>query len=135
MSEFSNFKYSGKDELEILESSLENYNQFIVSSFIAHASPAAKKILDFGAGIGTLSKIWIKLSPNSEISCLEIDKTQRAILNSRGFTTLKNLPNSFLFDYIFTSNVLEHIEDDVETLIKLFNIVELGGAWNLCTCK
>lgn len=127
MTEFSSFTYSGKAELEKLEASLQNYNKFIVSLFTKHAGPHAKNILDFGAGIGTLSNIWRNLRKDSKIACLEVDKAQLSILVSRGFFALENLPNEMLFDYIFTSNVLEHIENDAETLHKLFNNLHFGG--------
>jgi len=127
MTEFSSFRYSGKEELEKLESHLENYNNHIVSTFLKHAGPHVKSILDFGAGIGTLSNIWRRLRTDSKISCLEIDRTQQSILINRGFSILEYLPNKNVFDYIFTSNVLEHIEDDQKTLDKLFTTLNSGG--------
>jgi len=127
MTEFSSFRYSGKEELEKLESHLENYNNHIVSIFLKHAGPHVKSILDFGAGIGTLSNIWRRLRTDSKISCLEIDRTQQSTLINRGFSILEYLPNRNVFDYIFTSNVLEHIEDDQKTLDKLFTTLNSGG--------
>jgi SAM-dependent methyltransferase len=115
------------EELEKLESNLQNYNKFIVSSFVNHAGSQANNILDFGAGIGTLSNIWKSLKKDSHITCLEIDQTQNFILVNRGFPTLNDFPNEILFDYIFTSNVLEHIEDDSSAIIKLYNILRPGG--------
>ena len=127
MTEFSQFRYSGKEELEKLESHLQNYNSYIVSTFMKHAGPYVNSVLDFGAGIGTLSNIWRSLRNGSRIYCLEIDQTQQAILINRGFSTLEYLPNKNVFDYIFTSNVLEHIKDDLETLGKLFTSLSPGG--------
>ncbi len=65
MSELGNFKYTGLAELEKLESNLVNYNTFIVSKFIKHAS-GRKHVLDFGAGVGTLSKIYTNLDPKAK---------------------------------------------------------------------
>jgi SAM-dependent methyltransferase len=118
-------------ELEKLESNLQNYNNFIVSSFVNHAGPHSYNILDFGAGIGTLSNIWKSLKKNSQITCLEIDEIQHSILINRGFTTLNKLPNEILVDYIFTSNVLEHIEDDSGAILKLYNILRPGGGFGI----
>ncbi len=115
------------EELEKLESNLQNYNKFIVSSFVDHAGSQANNILDFGAGIGTLSNIWKSLKFDSQITCLEIDQTQHSILVNRGFPTLNDFPDEILFDYIFTSNVLEHIEDDSAAIHKLYNILRPGG--------
>jgi SAM-dependent methyltransferase len=127
MTEFSSFNYSGMEELEKLESNLQNYNKFIISSLINHAGLQSNNILDFGAGLGTLSNIWKDLKKDSQITCLEIDQKQHSILVSRGFPTLNYFPNELLFDYIFTSNVLEHIEDDSEAIVKLYNILRPEG--------
>ena len=54
MSELSNFLYTGLSELEKLELNLENYNSYMVDTFINHSN--CKQDLDFGADIWTLSK-------------------------------------------------------------------------------
>ena len=105
-----NFEYSGLAELEKLELNLKNYNQFIVTHFISHAT-CTTRVLDFGAGIGTLSNIWKKLEENSLITCFEPDESQVKIILERGLSGFTSLGENSEFDYIFTSNVLEHIDD------------------------
>ena len=126
MSEMINFQYSGLAELEKLELNLNNYNQFIVTQFFNHASPR-NRVLDFGAGIGTLSNLWIKMDETSELTCFEPDKSQVKIILERGLSGCSSLSEDSLFDYIFTSNVLEHINDDRASIKYLFNHLSSDG--------
>ena len=126
MSEMGGFHYSGLVELEKPELSLNNYNNFIVTQFINHAT-SKNKVLDFGAGIGTLSNIWKKLEGTSIITCLEPDERQVKIILERGLSGYTSLSADSVFDYIFTSNVLEHIEDDSSALKTLFNYLTPDG--------
>lgn len=126
MSELGNFKYTGLAELEKLESNLVNYNTFIVSKFIKHAS-GRKHVLDFGAGVGTLSKIYTNLDPKAKLFCVELDRKQLALISDRGFESAESLNDDSSFEYIFTSNVLEHIEDDSLALKTLFKHLTPDG--------
>jgi SAM-dependent methyltransferase len=126
MSEMLNFQYSGLAELEKLELNLKNYNQFIVTQFIFHAT-CTTRVLDFGAGIGTLSNIWKKQEPASLITCFEPDESQVKIILERGLSGFTSLSDDSEFDYIFTSNVLEHIEEDRAAIKYLFNHLGSDG--------
>ena len=61
--------------------------------------------------------------------CLEPDPEQRAELQRRGLTVAAGLSEvaSESLDYIYSSNVLEHIEDDVATLRELRGKLRNGG--------
>ena len=126
MSESSNFVYTGLRELEESERNLIAYNTFIVKTFVEHSN-FSKNILDFGAGIGTLSSIWRKLNQNCMVTCLELDKKQLEILSDRKFKTLTSLDSSKKFEYIFSSNVLEHIENDREALNQIYRSLNNNG--------
>jgi tRNA1(Val) A37 N6-methylase TrmN6 len=99
-----NSEYSGLDELLNTEV-MKNYNSFIVSMAMTYASDS-KTVIDFGAGIGTLSLIFrhkFSIRP----LCLEIDKTNKDYLEKRGFEIgddLSTIENKV--DLIFSSNVL-----------------------------
>jgi hypothetical protein len=127
MSELSNFMYTGLSELEKLELNLKNYNSYIVGTFINHSNSNCKRVLDFGAGIGTLSKIWSDSHENSEITCLEPDIKQVQIINKRGFNGVPQIDENDRYEYIFTSNVLEHIEDDRAALKFIFGHLVNSG--------
>ena len=68
MSEMGGFQYTGLSELEKLESTLKNYNSFIVNKFMKHSQ--AVEVVDFGAGIGTLSAIWKNLNEMFQLRVL-----------------------------------------------------------------
>jgi hypothetical protein len=125
MSEMSSFKYTGLSELEKLESCLKNYNSFIVSKFMKHSR--AGSVVDFGAGIGTLSTIWKNLNKSISITCIELDLNQLRIIRERGLVARQNFDSNLKVDYIFTSNVLEHIKDDQFTLSNFYDQLNVCG--------
>ena len=127
MSELGNFEYTGLVELEKLELNLNNYNNYIINTFIKHSNSNCKRVLDFGAGIGTLSKIWSDSLENSDITCLEPDEKQVQIINKRGLNGVTQINENDRYDYIFTSNVLEHIEDDRSALKFIFDHLIKSG--------
>jgi len=126
MSEMKGFHYWGLVELEKLELNLNHYNHYIVTQFINHAT-SKNRVLDFGAGIGTLSNIWKKLEGTSSITCLEPDERQVKIILERGLSGFTSISEDSEFDYIFTSNVLEHIDDDRAAIKFLFNQLSADG--------
>ena len=110
--------YTGLKELLILES-LKNYNNSIVYDSLKYSSKALK-IIDFGAGIGTLSLIF-RNKYKKEPLCVEIDHINQEYLKKRNFKFLENIDNlSKTTDLIFSSNVIEHIENDFK-IMKSFN--------------
>lgn len=118
-------EYSGLEELLISEC-MPNYNYFIVKTAkAAFGEPA--QLIDFGAGIGTLSIIF-REAYNINPLCVEIDAKNQEYLLQRKFKFFKNLTsvpkNS---DAIFSSNVLEHIEDDISVLKDMRKHLKEGG--------
>jgi SAM-dependent methyltransferase len=76
-------------------------------------------MLDFGAGIGTFSKLL--RSKGLEVACVEPDLHLSDALERDGFPTFKDLnevPDDS-FEFVFALNVLEHIEDDRAILNRL----------------
>lgn len=123
--ELSDFAYSGLDELLNTEV-MKNYNASIVDLCI-HNIGNIDKVVDFGAGIGTLSIIMKEEYQISPI-CIEIDKTNRDFLKKRNLTTfddLKKIDNKI--ELIFSSNVLEHIQDDVSVLLQMKDKLKNNG--------
>jgi ubiquinone/menaquinone biosynthesis C-methylase UbiE len=118
--------YSGAAELRIVEDGAPRYNKFLVQTFASkfqvHGILKKEPILDFGAGIGTLSLI-MRDSFGFQVHCLEVDESQRSVLKERKFHVFNSLQDLNLsYQAIYSSNVLEHIEDDEEALINLFKI-------------
>jgi hypothetical protein len=119
------FQYTGLSELEKLEENLKNYNKFIVSKFMKHSQSSS--VVDFDAGIGTLSAIWKNLNENISITCIELDQNQLRIIKERGLSAKENFDPNIKVEYIFTSNVLEHIKDDQSTLSSFHHHLNVDG--------
>jgi 2-polyprenyl-3-methyl-5-hydroxy-6-metoxy-1,4-benzoquinol methylase len=120
-------KYSGVGNLQQVEVGLSNYNKYLVSIFAYEIKDINAKVLDFGAGTGALADIFRK-NFSFVPDCVEIDPNLQLILSNRNFVVFDNLDkiNSF-YDFIYTSNVLEHIPDDSKTLKQLSNLLSKGG--------
>jgi len=122
----SNTKYTGLEELLAAENYRTNYNNFIVESCIKQVKKPSS-LIDFGAGIGTLSLI-LKEKLNVSPICIEVDQKNTRYLRNRDFQTLKNIEDfEDNTDLIFSSNVLEHIQDDIEILELLRNKLSTDG--------
>lgn len=118
--------YNGKDELWANERCLQNYNRDVVAKLSRHARPQGS-VMEFGAGIGTLAGLWEGMTGVRPV-CLEIDPALRQVLQDRQFQCYDSLDKvDRRFDTIYSSNVLEHIEDDVAILRALHAKIEPGG--------
>ncbi len=116
----SEFVYEGTEVLENLTEAV-NYNNSLKKLVLKEAKNGA--VLDFGAGIGTFSDLLKKeLNP----VCLEVDKNQAAVLKSKGFEIVETL-NEEQFDFIYSLNVLEHIENHETIVRELFKALRPGG--------
>lgn len=124
----TDFEYTGSALLLTNECALIHYNKWIVSKFVRIFSARnARTALDFGAGIGSLSTIFRERT-NVTPAVLEVDARQRETLRNRGYepyASIAELPGHY--DLIYTSNVLEHIEDDAAVLVALRKKLNDGG--------
>jgi len=125
-SERERYRYEGTDYIDLGEAALPNYNNSIAVMVRRYARDA-RDVLDFGAGTGSLTRRVqaLGLSPR----CVELDDRHRAQLQQQGFPTVATLDAvpSESVDYIYSSNVLEHIEDDLATLVELRDRLRPGG--------
>lgn len=117
--------YSGTDNLEIMAEAV-NYNRFLERLILKHAR-AGRRIVDFGAGIGTFATVVAK--HGFDISCVEQDETQAKVIRKLGIDVRSSLDElaSESCDYVYTLNVLEHIEDDRQALSELYRVLKPGG--------
>ena len=124
--------YTGIKELEANELFLKNYNNDIVKKISsAKRGSNIQKILEFGAGLGTLASIYYSIYGIKPI-CIEIDPTLKRKLEDRGFTVFTDINEvNHKFDLIYTSNVLEHIEEDQLILNNLYEKLENGGVLSI----
>lgn len=122
--------YSGRDDLESAELTLENYNtniaKLIYKKYFQYKHSAPVGVLDFGAGTGFLTKKVQKYF-GIEVVCVEIDPLLVIGLKN-SFQVIENLNElENHVDLVFSSNVLEHIEDDISKLREIFDILCSDG--------
>lgn len=122
----ANTAYAGGEELWQAERFLVNYNNDLVLKLISRAQ-GSERVLEFGAGIGTLANIWHEKT-GVRPDCVEIDDAQKNIVESRGFVCHKSVKDlSSSYDVVYSSNVLEHIDDDLSALKSLRTVLNKDG--------
>jgi SAM-dependent methyltransferase len=117
--------YTGTDNLEVMKEAV-NYNRWLVDLIKRHARHA-DRILDFGAGVGTFA---IALRDDGyAVDCVEPDAAQRAIIAAEGLTAWADIADvaDASVDFVYTFNVLEHIDDDLQALRLVASKLRRGG--------
>lgn len=117
--------YSGAENLEIMTEA-HNYNGYLLKLVISEARDAAFAI-DFGAGIGTFAMELRKCG--THVICIEPDLFSSQRLKTMQFEVHNSLDSvaEKAVPYIYSLNVLEHIEDDLGILRELFRRLTPGG--------
>jgi len=121
----NSLEYSGRDNLEVMRDA-RNYNRFLVDLVLAHAG-GSEYVIDFGAGSGTFSVPVSKVS--KRLVCIETDPVLCAKLSEQGLEVMGSLDSidDNSVDYLYTLNVLEHIEDDLNVLKLWMQKLRVGG--------
>ena len=119
--------YRGKELLRIMQKA-QNYNNFVVNLILKSMGDKTKTILDFGSGYGYFAELLRKKGV-SDITCVEIDEELNEHCKSLDFIVFKDLDEieNAKFDFIYTLNVLEHIEDDKKALLLLKDKLKENG--------
>lgn len=109
--------YTGVDNLEVMQEAV-NYNRYLLDTVREHA-PAGAKVLDFGAGGGQFAAPLQQLG--MDVTALEPDQLLQQRLRAQGLPVIGSTQQApdRSFDYIYTLNVLEHIDDDIAALASL----------------
>lgn len=118
-------EYSGTDNLEVMAEAV-NYNKFLLTLIFSYAK-RGDRIVDFGAGIGTFAR---ELAQNGyRVHCIEPDTRQAQVITATGLSVSASLEEveDESVDYLYSLNVLEHIEDDVTMLCEWRRKLKPGG--------
>ena len=118
--------YQGLEDLKLIDKFLKNYNEMIVNHFIDKIDKKSYSVLDFGAGIGTLAEIFYKKT-SIKPQCFEICSLSQIILLQKGFKLQNEFLNEEKYDLIYSSNVLEHIEQDFEAVANIKKMLKKNG--------
>jgi SAM-dependent methyltransferase len=99
-----------------------NYNSAIAEMIHSRAAEASN-ILDFGAGRGVFANMFA-----GKITCVEPDLRVGSHIDRKHnvASSLVALDNN-QFDFVYSINVLEHIEDDTASLAGLSGVMREGG--------
>lgn len=128
----TNSNYSGIEELINFEIGLKNYNRHTTklifdNLFMSRSKVQSPKTMDFGAGTGTIAEI-LRDEYQLIVDCIEVDSSLIDILKGKKFKVFSDLEKlNCKYKYVYTSNVIEHIEDDLVVLKKLFDALEING--------
>ena len=116
-------RYAGTPELRQIEA-LRNYNRFICRLFRRQYEGGV--IVDFGAGIGTLAD---QMSDLGDIVCIEIEPEHSEALRAKGYEVLSSveLLKDETVSFVYSSNVLEHLDDDLGALRAIHRKMRPGG--------
>ncbi len=115
----------GGENLEVMAEA-RNYNQFLCDLVCRYSDDAAS-VVDFGAGIGTFSGC-LGLAPQ-DVHCIETEAASREAILQKGFNAYADVSGlqQGSMPYVFSLNVLEHIEDDAAAVSDLFDLLKPGG--------
>lgn len=130
MKEKDSSAYSGTQLLSDIELNLKRYTFYVfsrISEPFLSSSLQNGLVLDFGAGTGTIAKLWrehLGIKPH----CVEIDNQLASDLRRADFEVYKNLSElGEKFQFVYSANVIEHIEEDVIALVELGKVLDSDG--------
>jgi SAM-dependent methyltransferase len=117
--------YTGVDNLEVMEDAI-NYNTFLVD-LVAHQLAGRRNVLDFGAGTGYFATGLRERGV--AVTCVEPDRTLATKIRARSIPVVSALTeiSDGSVGGIYSLNVLEHIEDDAQTLRDLARVLQPAG--------
>jgi SAM-dependent methyltransferase len=127
--------YSGHDNLQLMSFAV-NYNRAIVGGILKEVNKG--RIIDFGAGDGHFAEKMSEFHLNPV--CIEPEHSYLEVLREKSFECYESLDKLVEkeFDFIYSLNVLEHIQDDTTALSGLRKKLRTGGkiyilvpAWQL----
>ena len=128
----TNSDYSGIEELFDAEQGLEFYSKDLVNKIfhgfeLSNNSKKDITVVEFGAGTGCLAEL-MQIEHGITPICVEIDSNLVKVLMAKGFLTLESLKEMKApVSFIYTSNVLEHIEEDLLALQDIYRSLKVGG--------
>lgn len=123
----STTQYSGRRILESMHEAA-NYTQAVFDRLLRARPADGARILEFGAGDGAFVKKFATLG--TEVDCVEIDHGLRDILRPIASSVFGDISEvrSDGYDFVYSVNVLEHINDLDRALDGLQRVVRPGGA-------
>ena len=117
-------EYKGEENLNIMRLAV-NYNNFLLELVCKNAPDKIKTALDFGAGEGAYAAS-VEKRLNSLVYSVEPAENMQKYWKNPPLHSLSELGEKKI-DYIYSLNVLEHIEDDKEIIDAFYDALAPGG--------
>ncbi len=121
-------EYSGETNLNVMKIA-KNYNTFLVDYITASLSSSAvvnRKIIDFGSGDGYFSAM-VSARIGEKIINIEPAENMVRYYQEPPLKSLDDIEEQSV-DFIYSLNVLEHIENDTEIVQKFYQVLKTGGS-------
>ena len=118
-------EYKGENNLNIMNLA-KNYNDFLLDMVCKNAPHGVSSILDFGAGEGVFAALMEK-KLNVPVYSLEPAENMQKYYTSAPLQRLSELGRTKI-DYIYSLNVLEHIENDKEIVDSFYDALAPQGS-------
>lgn len=117
-------EYSGEQNLEVMKLA-KNYNNHLINLISSNIPDNASNILDFGSGDGYFAKN-ISKQIKKDVICLEPADNLQKYYNTKPLSNLNEIEDNSI-DFIYSLNVLEHIEDDKAIINEFYRILKSDG--------
>lgn len=123
-------QYEGVEQLQALAAA-RLYNAHLQQRVLEFAERSRRdtgwNALDFGAGLGSFAKEV--RSAGADVQCVEPDEKMRESLEASGFRAHHDLEGvaEKSLDFVYSLNVLEHIDEDTATLRAIAHRLRRGG--------
>lgn len=120
--------YEGEYNLEVMDGA-DNYNNYLFGRLQKNITSNVCAVLDFGAGNGMFARKLQKNYPSIKVSALEPAENLHSFYADGALNLVSSLDKitDSSQDLIYSFNVFEHIENDLEYLKKLKEKLKSGG--------
>lgn len=119
-------EYSGEENLNVMKLA-KNYNNYLVKLITQsiNDSHVKKNVVDFGAGDGYFTSAVTKELKNQVISIEPADNMEKYYAQPP-LKSLKEVSSGSV-NFIYSLNVLEHIENDKDIINEFYRVLEPNG--------
>lgn len=117
-------EYEGEENLNIMKLA-KNYNNHLVNIILEAKKGKTQKIIDFGSGDGYFMH---RLKENDEIDVKGIEPAEnmQKYYTEKPYKSLSEIKENTI-DFIYSLNVLEHIENDEEIVKEFYRVLTDNG--------
>ena len=119
-------EYVGADNLELMTGAV-NYNRYLLRMVLNQTRDKEDHVLDVGAGNGLFARELAQF--DIRVSCVEPDVNQAKTIAAAGLGVFPAIDeiDDLSVDYLYSLNVLEHIQDDLGALQQWQLKIKPGG--------